>query len=198
MASSNALLVKELRERTGCGVKACQEALVACNDDMEKAVEHLRKKGLADASKKSGKETGAGGVFHYIHAGNKIGVLLQLNCETDFVANTEQFKELGKDLCMHVCASRPIAVKREDIAKDLIEREKNIYAEQVKDKPEAAKEKIIQGKLDKFYADNVLMEQPFVKDDKVKVEDVIKDRIAVLKENIVIKKFVRFEVGEKN
>jgi elongation factor Ts len=195
MAASN--FVKELRERTGSGVKACQEALVACNDDMEKAIEHLRKKGLADASKKSGKETGAGGVFSYIHAGNKIGVMLQLNCETDFVANTEQFKELGKDLCMHVCASRPVAVKRENIPQETIEREKGIYTEQVKDKPEAAREKIIQGKLEKFYQDMVLMEQPFVKDDKLKVEDLIKEKIAVLKENIVIKRFVRFEVGEK-
>ena len=196
MAVSNDL-IRELRERTGCGIQACRQALGESQDNLDKAIDYLRKKGLADASKKSGREAGSGSVFTYIHAGSKLGVLLELNCETDFVANTELFQELGKDLCMHICAAKPTAIKREDIPKEVIEREKEIYREQVKDKKDEVREKIVDGKLEKFYQDNVLLEQAFVKDDR-KVEDVIKEKIGVLKENIVPRRFVRYQVGEKN
>lgn len=200
--SGSSSLIRDLRERTGCGIKDCQEALKESNDDVEKAIEYLRKKGLADAAKKSGRGTRAGRIFTYIHAGNQIGIMLELNCETDFVANTEEFQELGRDLCMQVCAMSPLVVKREDLSESIIEREKSIYTEQFKadpqmsKKPESAREKIVEGRLAKFYQEAVLMEQAYVKDDKMKVEDLIKSKIATLKENIVIRKFARFKVGE--
>lgn len=196
MASSTSL-VRDLRERTGCGIKDCRKALAECNDDIEKAIEMLRKKGLADAAKKSSRGTNAGRVISYIHAGGQIGVLLELNCETDFVANTDEFQSLGKDLCMQICAMSPLVVQREDISEEVINREKEIYKEQIQGKkPEKVVENIIKGKLEKYYKENVLLEQAFVKDDKRSVEDFIKENIATLKENITIKRFVRFQIGE--
>lgn len=188
-------LVKELRDQTGCGIKDCKKALEESNGKMEDAVAWLRKKGLADASKKAERGTKVGRIFSYLHAGGLIGVMLELDCETDFVANTDAFQELGKDLCMQVCAMNPLYVRREDIPQATIEREKEIYKEQIKDKPAAAQEKIIQGKLDKYYKDFVLMEQQFVKDDVRTVDEIVKDKIATIKENISIKKFVRYQIG---
>lgn len=197
MAVSNTL-IKELRERTSCGVKDCKEALETSNNDIEKAIEYLRKKGLASAAKIAGRGTNAGLIFSYIHSGGQIGVLLELNCGTDFVANTKDFQDLGKDLCLQICATSPMTIKREDIPKEIIEREKNIYAEQIpENKPPQVKEKMMEGKLEKFYKDSCLMEQIFVKDEKRIIDEVIKEKMAVLKENITIKRFVRFERGEK-
>lgn len=190
-------LVKELRERTACGIRDCKVALEENNGDIEKAIEALRKKGLASASKTAGRSTNAGKVISYIHAGGQIGVLLQLTCETDFVANTEAFQALGKELCMQICAMNPLYVSKESIPANIIEREKGIYLEQVKDKPAQVQEKIIQGKLDQFAKENVLLNQVYVKDEKLSIEELIKQTIAVTKENISVTRFVRFQIGEK-
>ena len=193
-------LVKELRNLTGCGIKDCKKALIESDGDIEKSVEYLRKKGLADAAKKSGRGTNAGRVISYIHAGGQVGVLLELDCETDFVANTEDFQDLGKDLCMQICAMNPIAVNREEISAEVIEKEKNIYREQMqealKGKPASVQDKILDGKLKKFYQESVLIEQAFVKEESRTVEDIIKEKIGTIKENITVKRFVRFQVGE--
>ena len=198
--SSNSSLVAQLREKTGCGIKDCKFALDECKGDLEKAIEYLRKKGLASAGAKSGRATNAGRVVSYIHSNGQIGVLVELNCETDFVANTDIFQELGKDLCMHICAMKPIALDRQSLPKEIVEKEKEIYQEQMKtqlkDKPPEAQEKILVGKLDKFYKDFLLMEQLFVKDDKKSGEEIIKEKIATLKENITIKRFARYQLGE--
>ncbi len=197
--SVNTSLISDLRKRTGCGIKDCKKALTECDGDLEKAVEFLRKKGLAAADSKSGRSTDAGKVFSYIHAGGQVGVLLELGCETDFVANTEQFETLGKDICMHICAASPVAVTRENMPADVVETEKGIYREQMKDqlegKPENIQDKILTGKMDKFFKDSVLMEQLFVKDDSQTIEDLIKLQISTLKENINLKRFSRFGIG---
>lgn len=195
MATSTKL-VKELRDRTACGIKDCKKALTECNDDIEKAIEFLRKKGLADAAKKSGRGTNAGKIISYIHAGGQMGVLLELNCETDFVGNTDAFMDLGKDICMHICAMNPVAVTREEIPEDIIQKEKDIYLEQIGNKPDNIKEKIVAGKLEKYYKENVLLEQPYVKEDKKSVEDIIKENIGKIKENITVTRFARFQIGE--
>jgi len=189
--------IKTLREKTACGIKDCKNALEECNGDIEKAIELLRKKGLADASKKAGKGTTAGKIISYIHAGGQVGVMLEINCETDFVANTDAFQDLGKEICMQICAMNPVAVDVQDIPEKVLAQERAIYLEQVKDKPAPVQEKIIQGKLDKFYKDNVLMKQTYVKDETLTIESLIKQKIAVTKENITISRFVRFQVGEK-
>ena len=196
MASSTELISKK-HKRKNSGHMDCKKALEENNGDIEKAVDFLRKKGLADASKKAGRAANAGRIIHYIHAGGQIGVMIELNCETDFVGNTEEFQELGKDLCMHICATNPTVCRREEISEEVIEREKKIYLEQIKDKPEAAKEKIIEGKLEKFYKDNVLLEQAYVKDEQYTVEELIKSKIGTIKENITLARFVRFQIGEK-
>lgn len=205
-------LIRELRERTNCGVKDCKDALAASDNDIDKAIEYLRKKGLAAAEKKAMRSTGAGSIFSYIHAGGQIGVLLELNCETDFVANTDQFKELGKDLCMQVCAMSPIAVNKEGISQATIDREKAIYEEQIEKEldekakgkkgqtekaRESIKEKMMEGKMAKFFKDATLLGQSFIKDDKRTVEEIIKEKIGTIKENITVKRFIRFEIGEK-
>jgi len=190
-------LVKELRERTSCPIRDCKNALEQCNGDINKAVEELRKKGLADASKVAGRDTAAGRIFSYIHSNNQIGVMLELNCQTDFVANTEQFQELGKDLCLQICAMNPLVVRRADISQEMADREISIYRDQVKDKPAHIQEGIIKGKLEKFYKDAVLLEQNFVKDEASTIEQLIQAKIAVIKENITVKRFVRFQVAEK-
>lgn len=191
--------VAELRKITDCGMQDCKKALDECNGDMEKAVEFLRKKGLSSASSKVGRNTNSGRVFSYIHSNGLIGVMVELACETDFVANTEQFQELGKSLCMHICATSPKALKREDVDSQLIEKEKNILKEQMKDqlkdKKEEMQEKILSGKMDKFFKENVLLEQAYVKDDKKTIEEVIKESIGTLKENITLNRFQRFEIG---
>ncbi|NOZ22792.1 MAG: translation elongation factor Ts [Planctomycetes bacterium] len=188
--------VKELRDRTGVGMMNCKKALVECNGDTEKAVDYLRKKGLAAAEKRSGRETAEGRVGHYIHMTGKIGVLVELNCETDFVAKNEEFQQLAKDLCMQVAAANPLAVSREDLPADVIEREKAIYAEQFKDKPARAIEKIVEGKLEKFFSETCLLDQKFVKNDDITIEELVKQTSAKFGENLRVRRFVRFEVGE--
>jgi len=191
--------VKELRERTGCGIMECKEALKDSDGDLEKAIEHLRKKGLATAAKKAGRTANEGLISSYIHAGGKIGVLVEIKCETDFVARTEKFQELAKDICMHIAASSPKCISREDFSEEKIEKEKEIYRAQLKEsgKPEAIIEKIVSGKMEKtFFSQNCLLEQPFVKDTDKSVKDLITEKIAQLGENISINRFVRFQLGE--
>jgi elongation factor Ts len=190
--------VKELRDQTGVGLMDCKRALSEAGGDFQKAVDILRKKGLAVAAKKSGREASEGIIGSYIHM-DRIGVLVELNCETDFVAKTDDFRQLVKDIAMHVAAANPLYLKREDVPADVIEREKEIYAAQIKNKPPHVIEKIIEGKLEKFYTESCLMDQVFIKDpeQKKKVKDLITDTIARLGENIVLRRFVRFQLGEK-
>jgi len=196
MAVSNEL-VKELRERTNCGMLDCKKALEQANGDMNQAIEILRKKGLAAAEKVANRGTGAGRIFSYIHGNSQIGVLLELNCETDFVANTDQFQELGKEICLQICAMNPLVVKREDLSQAIIDREMAIYRDQVKDKPAPVQENIVKGKLEKFYKDFVLLEQSFIRDETITIEALIKSKVATTKENITVRRFVRFQVAEK-
>ncbi len=176
----------------------CKNALVETGGDIEKSMKYLRQKGLADAVKKAGRSTTEGVVYSYIHAGGKIGVLVEVNCETDFVARTPQFQELVKDVAMHVTATNPLCVSREEVPADVLEREREIYAAQAREtgKPENIIEKIVEGKLTKFYRENVLMEQAFVKDPDKDVQTLVKEAIAELGENISIRRFSRFQVGE--
>jgi len=191
----SASLVKELRTKTGIGFMDCKEALKASDGDIDKAIEILRKKGLASASKKQSRSAQEGLIVSYIHTNAKLGVLLELNCETDFVARTEDFQNLAKDLCMHIAAANPLALSRDEIPADVVEKEREIGRAQTKGKPENIIDKIVEGKLAKFYKDSCLLEQPFVKNDKITVEELIKEKITKLGENIVLKRFVRFAVG---
>jgi elongation factor Ts len=197
--SSLSALVKELRMKTGAGILDCQKALQDTNNDIEKAIDLLRQKGLAAAQKKAGRETKEGLVSAYIHSGNKIGVLLEVNCETDFVARNEEFQAFVKDIALQIAASHPLYIKREDIPSDLIEREKNVYLGQVQEsgKPEAAWEKIIHGKLEKFYQEQCLLEQAYIKDPSVTIQDLISQKIAKLGENISISRFTRYQLGQE-
>jgi elongation factor Ts len=193
-----ASLVKELREKSGAGMMDCKAALEETGGDLEKAVDYLRQKGLADAGKKSGRSATEGLVHSYIHAGGKIGVLIEVNCETDFVARTPQFQEFVNDVALHVAASNPVCVRREDVPPGDLDRERGIYAAQAKEtgKPENVIQKIVDGKISKFYKDNVLLEQAFVKDPDKDVQTLLKEKIAELGENISIRRFARFQVGE--
>lgn len=191
-----AALVKELREKTGIGIMKCKEALKASDGDLEKAVEYLRKQGLAAAERKAGRATSEGIIASYIHSNDRLGVLLELRCETDFAARGEDFQRLGRDLCMQVAASRPRYVSPEDVPQEVIEKETEIYREQFKDKPERALAGIVQGKIKSFYKDVCLLEQPFIKEPKQSVGDVIKAVVAKIGENITVARFVRLEVGE--
>ena len=190
--------IKELREQTGVGMMDCKHALTEAAGDLEKAMDILRQKGLAMAAKKASREASEGLIGSYIHMG-KIGVLVEVNCETDFVAKTDDFKELVKDIAMHIAASNPFYVRREEIPAEVIEKEKTIYASQVENKPPQVVEKIIEGKLEKFYSDMCLMDQVFVKDTdgKQKIKDLIVEKVARLGENLLIKRFTRFQLGEK-
>lgn len=190
--------VKELRERTGAGMMDCKRALIQTNGDLEKAIEFLREKGLASAAKKAGRIAAEGLVDSYIHMGGKIGVLIEVNCETDFAAKGEHFKELVKDLTMQVAAARPEYVRREEVPADVVEKEKAIYAAQAvnEGKTQAIAEKITVGRLEKFYKEVCLLEQPFIKDTDKSVEQVIKEAISKIGENISVRRFVRYERGE--
>ncbi|MCB0061491.1 MAG: translation elongation factor Ts [Caldilineaceae bacterium] len=198
MAEISAQLVKELREATSAGILDCKKALSETNGDFDAAVEILRKKGLASAAKKASRETNEGLVGHYIHPGSKMASLVEVNCETDFVARTEQFQELARDLAMHVVAAHPLYLSREDVPADVVEREKSIYSEQMADsgKPAHVLEKIIEGKLDKWYSDVCLLEQGFVKDPDKKIQELLTSSIASLGENIRINQFSRIAIGE--
>ncbi len=193
-----AKMVKDLREKTGLGMMDCKQALVECKGNIDEAVDYLRKKGILKASKREGRATSEGRIASYIHMNGKIGVLVELNCESDFVARTEQFGELAKDLCMQVAASAPRWVTPEQIPEDVVAKEKDIYMTQAKDagKPEKMLEKIAEGKLKKFYSEVCLMNQPFVKDPDKTVADLITEKIAALGENITVGRFCRFQLGE--
>jgi elongation factor Ts len=190
--------VRELRARTGAGIVECKNALEEAKGDLEKAVDILRKKGLALAAKKVGRITKEGIIDAYIHPGDRLGVLVEVNCETDFVARTQEFKRFVRDIALQIAASEPIAVNREELSSEVIEREKEIYRSMVKDlkKPPKTVEKIIEGKLEKFYSDVCLLEQPFVKIPEKTVGEYIKEQIAKFGENIVIRRFIRFRLGE--
>jgi len=189
--------VKELREKTGIGMMKCKEALHECAGDFEKAIQYLRKKGLATAEKKSGRTTNEGRIASYIHANNKIGVLIEINCETDFVAKGDDFAQLAKDICMQVAASDPLTISRDNVPQELVDKEKAIYADQVKGKPESIIEKILQGKLDAYFKQVCLLEQPFIKDTSIAVDDLIKQIIAKTGENITVARFTRYQLGEE-
>ena len=192
-----AKMVKELREATGAGMMDCKRALKESDGEMEKAGEYLRKKGIASASKKEGRTTSQGVVGSYIHMGGKVGVLLEVACETDFVARTDDFQEFVHNVAMHIAAASPMAVTREEIDSALIDKEKEIYRAQMQDQGKAAEiiDKIVDGKVDKYYSEIVLLEQKYVKDPDVTVEDYLKSIIGSLGENMQIKRFARFQIG---
>ena len=194
----DANLVKQLRDKTGAGFMDCKKALVECEGDFEKSVDHLRAKGLALAARKSEREASEGLVGAYIHGGNKIGVLLEVNCETDFVARTEEFQALVKDLSMQIAAASPRYVRREEVDEEEMEREKAIYRQQAEElkKPEAVLAKIVDGKMERFYEEACLMEQAFIKEPTRRVGDLVQDAVARLGENIRVRRFVRYTVGE--
>jgi len=190
-------MVKELRDKTNAGMMDCKKALTETNGDMEKAVDLLRQKGLAVAQKRAGRATSEGVVETYIHAGGKLGVMVEVNSETDFVAKSEAFVEFAKNVAMHIAASNPVSIRREDVPADLVEREKNIYIQQAIDsgKPANIAEKMVGGKMDRFYAENCLLEQKFVKNPDLSIQDLLNELVAKMGENIGIKRFARFQVG---
>lgn len=198
MAAIDVALVKQLREKSGAGILDCKEALSGCEGNIIKAVEYLRKKGLATAQKRAGRTTGEGIIQAYIHMGGKIGVLVEINCETDFVAMTDDFKAFVKNIAMHIAATNPISVASEDVPAEVIDKEKEIYRAQALEmgKPEKIIGKIAEGKLNKFYKDNCLLLQPYVRDPDVTIEDVLNDIIGKTGEKITIKRFARFQIGE--
>ena len=198
MAEINASIVKQLREKTGAGMMDCKKALVEVEGDMEKAIEFLRKKGLATAQKRAGRAMSEGMIQSYIHMTGKLGVLVEVNCETDFVAKNEDFQEFAKNIAMHIAASNPLGIKPEDVPEDIIENEKSIYRAQAIEmgKPENILDKIVEGKLKKFYQENCLLNQPFVRDPDMSIADLMNDLIAKIGENITIKRFVRYQIGE--
>lgn len=195
----SASLVKELRDKTGVGMMECKKALVESDGDLEKAQDYLRKKGLANASKRSGRATAEGLIEAYIHMGGQIGVMVELNCETDFVARNDDFKALAKDIAMHVAASAPQYVSSDEISEEVINKEREILLAQpdMANKPDQVKDKIIAGRLEKFYEQICLLNQPFVKDPNVKVGEMVQQAISKIGENIVVRRFVRFNVGEE-
>jgi len=197
MAGSSTL-VKQLREKTGAGILDCQKALRETDDDMGKAVDYLRQKGLAVAEKKAGRQTNQGVIGAYVHAGSRIGVLIEVNCETDFVARNEEFQSLVKDLGLQVAASRPSFVKREEVPAEVVEKERVIYRGLAKElgKPEAAWPKIVEGKLEKFYEEQCLLEQPFIRDTSITIKDLVAQKIAKIGENITVRRFTRYELGQ--
>lgn len=196
----SAALIKELREKTGVGIMDCKEALANTGGDLAKAVDYLRKKGIATAQKRSARVTSQGQIQSYIHAGGKIGVLVEVNCETDFSARTEDFSTFVKDLAMQIAATSPISVDKESLPPAVVERERDIYATQAREsgKPEKVIEKMVEGKMSKFYTDACLLEQPFVKNPDIKVKDLLNDIMAKTGEKVVIRRFVRYQLGEAN
>jgi elongation factor Ts len=198
MAEISATLVKQLREKTGTGMMDCKQALAECGGDIDKAIDILRKKGLATAQKRAGRAMTEGTIQSYIHLGGKLGVLVEVNCETDFVARNEDFLAFAKNIAMHIAATNPLGIRPEDIPENTLNREKEIYSAQALDagKPANVVDKIIEGKLQKFYKDNCLMNQAYVRDPDLTIEDLLNELIAKIGENISIKRFVRFQVGE--
>jgi elongation factor Ts len=196
--SISAALVKELRERTGAGMMDCKKALVETNGDMEKAIDFLREKGLAAAAKKAGRIAAEGVVEAYIHAGGKLGVLLEVNCETDFVAKNEEFRTFVRDVAMHIAAAKPLYLNREEVPAEVLEHEKEILRAQAlnEGKPANIVDKMVEGRVQKFYKENCLLEQAFVKDPDKTIETLVKEKIATIGENISIRRFIRWEMGE--
>ena len=190
--------VKELRERTGAGMMDCKSALVEAEGDLERAADILRKRGLAAAAKKASRVAAEGAVGSYIHAGGKIGVLVEVNCETDFVARTDEFQQLVRDIAMHVAASDPRYLSRDEVTEEVLAKEREIFRQRALDegKPENVVDRIVEGRLGKFYAEAVLLEQPFVKDSDKTVEEMITEKIATIKENIRVRRFARYQLGE--
>jgi elongation factor Ts len=191
--------VKQLRDKTGAGMMECKKALIDVDGDVEAAVKVLRERGLAAASKRSSRDTREGIIGEYVHAGGKLGVLVEVNCETDFVARTPEFQAFVRDIAMQVAASNPIFVSRDEVPTDTLERESEIFRNQAltEGKPEHIADKIVEGRLKKYYAEVCLLEQPFIKDSDMTIEELLKSQIATIKENITVRRFVRFEVGEK-
>ncbi len=197
MADISAAMVKQLREKSGAGMMDCKEALKECGGDLEKAVDFLRKKGLATAAKRAGRATSEGTIQSYIHMGGKIGVLVEVNCETDFVGKTDDFQEFARNIAMHIAATSPVGITSEDVPKEIIDREMEIYRAQVLEmgKPEKMVDKIAEGKLNKFFKDSCLMNQPYVKEPDKTVADYLNEVIARTGEKITIKRFARFQIG---
>jgi elongation factor Ts len=197
VAAITAQMVKELRQETGAGVLDCKDALVACNGDFEQAAAYLREKGMAAAAKRATREATEGLIGAYIHAGSRVGALVEVNCETDFVANTDQFQDLAHDLAMQVVAAKPLYLAPDDVPASVVEEEKAKYHAEIKDsgKPERILDKIVEGKLKKYYEEVCLMEQPFIKDTAMTVYELVQQHNALLGENIVVRRFVRFEIG---
>ncbi|MBM7854421.1 elongation factor Ts [Desulfohalotomaculum tongense] len=198
MADISAKMVKELRERTGAGMMDCKKALQETNGDMDKAVDYLREKGLSKAAKKAGRVTAEGLVESYIHGNGRIGVLVEVNCETDFVAKNEEFKALVKDIAMQIAAAKPEYVRREEVPEEVVAKEKEVLKAQAlnEGKPEHIVEKMVQGRLDKFFKEICLLEQPFIKDPDITVQQLVTEKIAKIGENISIRRFTRYELGE--
>jgi elongation factor Ts len=192
-------MVKQLREKSGAGMMDCKQALVECDADIDKAVDFLRKKGLATAQKRAGRAMTEGTIQSYIHMGGKLGVLVEVNCETDFVAKNEDFVQFAKNIAMHIAATNPLGVRAEDVPEDTVQREREIYQAQALEtgKPENVITKIVDGKMNKFFKENCLLNQPYVRDPDLAVEDVLNELIAKIGENITIKRFVRFQTGEE-
>lgn len=191
--------VKNLREKTGAGILECQKALNQSGGDIDKAIDLLRQKGLATAQKKAGRSTNDGLIASYIHSGGRLGILVEINCETDFVAKTDDFQQLSRDLGLHIAAAAPQYVRREEIPAEVTEKEKELYLAQAKEtgKPAAVLEKIVSGRLEKFFSGICLMEQPFVKDPEITIKDLISQKIAKLGENISVRRFTRYRLGEE-
>ena len=198
MATISAAMVKELREKTGAGMMDCKKALAECDCDVEKAVDFLRKKGLATAQKRAGRAMKEGVVESYIHSNGKLGVMLEVNCETDFVGRTDAFKEFARNIAMHIAASSPLGIVPEDVSQELIDREKDIYRAQALEtgKPENIVDKIAEGKMAKFFKESCLMDQPYVKDPSKSITDYLNEVIGKTGENITIKRFTRYQLGE--
>ncbi len=199
MAEITAAMVKELRDRTNAGMMDCKKALQECGGDMDKAVDYLRQKGLAVAAKRSGRATSEGVVQCYIHAGNKLGVMVEVNCETDFVAKTDQFIEFARNVAMHIAATNPLCIRREEAPQDVLEKEREIYKQQALEsgKPEHIVDKIVEGRIEKFLKEICLLDQPYVKNPDLTIQDLLNELIAKMGENISIRRFVRYQVGEK-
>lgn len=195
MSQITAKMVGDLRAKTGAGLMDCKRALVDSDGNEEQAIDLLRKKGIASAAKKADRSASDGLVEAYIHMGGKVGVLVELNCETDFVAKTDAYKALVRDIAMHIAATNPICVNREDVPADIIEKEKEVASAQIQGKPANIVEKIVVGKIEKYYQENVLMEQPFVKNTDLTIKEMLKEQITKMGENMVINRFARFQIG---
>jgi elongation factor Ts len=190
--------VKELRERTGAGMMDCKKALAEASGDIDKAITVLREKGIAKAASKEGRKTAEGVISSYVHAGDKLGVMVEINCETDFVARTDQFRTFTRDVAMHIAATNPLCVSRDQMNPEFLEKEKDIFRQQAakEGKPQNVLDKIVEGRVEKFFAETVLLEQPFVKDNDKTIDELVKEMIGSLGENIQIKRFARFRLGE--